>query len=124
MGSERCIRDRPHINSEMIDKRAMEAAGIQDIDELFIKPDPAAQAAQQQGMAMEMAKLEAEIQKLKAEAMAKVEGIDIQKAELTIKGFDKGSSMVQQNYDEDKAEMMPPEQQAGAQSMGAQNGGS
>ena len=113
------LKGQPHIDSAAVDRRALQAAGIEDIDELFAKGDPQqSQMEAQQAMLM-MQKLEAEIAKLKAEAqerqadaMATVENVDIKKAELAMAAFGKGSEMLQRDYDEQKAEMMPQQQQA------------
>ncbi len=127
------FKGQPHIDSAAIDKRAMQAAGIEDIEDLFVKSDPQQQQMQMQAAAMEMAKMDAEIAKLKADAQnaqagafEKVEGVDVKKAELALRSFGAGAEAVQKDYDEDRAEMMPPEQQqqqpTAARSFGGGNG--
>jgi len=62
------LKGQPHINDEAVDRRAMMAANIEDIDELINKPDEAAQQQQMQLAQIEMARLEAEVKDLQAKA--------------------------------------------------------
>lgn len=55
------FKGQPHVNDEAIDRRAMEAANLADLDELFNKPDPAMQQQQMAMAQLEMRRIEAEV---------------------------------------------------------------
>ena len=98
------FKGQPHIDSAAIDKRAMEAAGIDEPDALFAKPDPQAQEMQLRQAMLEMEKLEAEVAKLQAEtvrnvadAQSKETKTEIEEAEAVLRAVSSGRDLMGQD---------------------------